>query len=43
MPYSYIPGSGSGDPRRAMRLLLRFLLYLTLIGLLWKFVFKKGE
>ena len=43
MPYSYIAGGQGGDPKRAMRLLLRFLLYASLVGLIWKFIIKRGD
>ena len=38
--YSYIPGSKGGDPMRAVKLLIRWIVYPTVIGLAWKFLFK---
>lgn len=41
MAQSYLPSGPNADYRRAMRLLLRWLLYLTLVGLIWKFLIQK--
>lgn len=43
MPYSYIPGSSNGDPKRAVKILLRFILYATLVGLVWRFLIDKSK
>lgn len=39
MGYYYLPGGNHGDPMRALKLLVKFLLWASLIGfviLLWK-------
>ena len=43
MSYSYIPGSSNGDPLRALKLLVKFFLYVSFIGfviLLCKKIFR---
>ena len=39
--YSYITGGQGGDPKRAFKLLIRWIVYPSLVGLLWKFLFKR--
>jgi hypothetical protein len=41
MPYSYIPGSQGGDPARALRILIKVLLYASLVGFFWMLLKRK--